>query len=73
MAKNSLNNHRIGAVKNRSQVFNPLTNQFIKRDTTTGKFISCSDKKYKGVEQEKNSNVKNVKDKDSNPNIIKKS
>jgi hypothetical protein len=53
MAKNTKEGHRIGAVKERSQVYNEKTDQYIKRDTKTGKFISASDKKYKGVEMEK--------------------
>ena len=28
---------RIGAVKDRSQTYNPKTDQWVKRDTTTGK------------------------------------
>lgn len=32
MAKNTNSNYRIGAVKTRSQVKNPVTNQFVKRD-----------------------------------------
>jgi hypothetical protein len=48
-------NHRIGAVKNRSQVFNEKIDRFIKRDSDTGKFMDVkSDKKpFKGVRKEK--------------------
>jgi hypothetical protein len=48
-------NHRIGAVKNRSQVFNEKIDRFIKRDSDTGKFMNVkSDKKpFKGVRKEK--------------------
>jgi len=53
MAKNSNSGYRIGAVKDRTQTFNPKTNQYIKRDSATGKFISVSNNKYKGVELEK--------------------
>ena len=53
MAKNTKEGHRVGAVKERTQVFNEKTGQYIKRDTTTGKFISSSTNKYKGVEIEK--------------------
>jgi hypothetical protein len=52
MAKNTNNNTRIGAVKERSQVFNPKTEQYVKRDTTTGKFIAASTTKFKGVSME---------------------
>jgi hypothetical protein len=37
----------------RSQTFNTKTKQYVKRDTTTGKFIAASDNKYKGVKLEK--------------------
>ena len=43
MAKNTKDGHRVGAVKDRSQIYNPVTEQYIKRDTKTGKFISSSD------------------------------
>jgi hypothetical protein len=32
-------NARVGAVKDRSQVLNPKTDQYVKRDTETGKFM----------------------------------
>jgi hypothetical protein len=53
MAKNTKEGHRIGAVKERSQVYNEKTDQYIKRDTKTGKFVSSSSNKYKGIEMEK--------------------
>ncbi len=43
---------RKGAIKDRSQVYNPKTEQYVKRDTTTGKFIAVSDNKFKGVRNE---------------------
>ena len=36
--------HRNGAVKDRSQTFNPVTKQWVKRDSDTGRFM---DKKSK--------------------------
>jgi len=47
--------HRHGAVRGRSQVHNPRTDKWIKRDTATGRFIdSKSDSKpFKGVRKEK--------------------
>lgn len=40
MAKNGVkNNARVGAVKGRSQVKNPKTGNWIKRDTATGRFM----------------------------------
>jgi hypothetical protein len=53
MGKNTKEGHRVGAVKERTQVYNPKTEQYVKRDTKTGKFISASDNKYKGVTEEK--------------------
>lgn len=34
------NNARKGMVRGRSQVFNPKTSQYVKRDTKTGKFLN---------------------------------
>lgn len=47
--------HRNGAVKERSQVLNPKTDQYVKRDTETGRFIDVktSGGKFKGVREEK--------------------
>ena len=56
MAKNTGKNHRKGAVKDRTQVFNGKTQQFIKRDATTGKFISSKNTPYKGVTKESKNN-----------------
>lgn len=41
MAKNppAGDNRRIGAVRDRSQTYNPVTERWVKRDTTTGKFM----------------------------------
>lgn len=49
-------NRRHGAVKGRSQTFNPKTEQWVKRDTQTGKFMDVKqdDTKFKGVRKEKN-------------------
>lgn len=56
MAKNgkSGDGHRNGAVKDRSQTFNPKTETWTKRDSNTGKFMdSKSDgKPFKGVTKE---------------------
>lgn len=49
-------NARIGAVKDRSQVHNPKTNLWVKRDTNTGRFmdVKTSDSTpFKGVRKEK--------------------
>lgn len=48
-------NRRNGAVKKRSQVLNPKTNKWVKRDTETGRFMDgkADDKPFKGVRKEK--------------------
>lgn len=53
MAKNSGEGYRIGIVKGRTQVYNPKTEQFIKRDTQTGQFLSSKESPYKNIKQEK--------------------
>lgn len=49
-------NARKGAVKTRSQVHNPKTGLWVKRNTKTGQFIdvkTSSPKPFKGVRKEK--------------------
>ena len=48
-------NHRIGAVRSRSQTLNPKTNLFTKRNTETGRFMDVkqNDTPFKGVRKEK--------------------
>lgn len=48
--------HRIGAVRDRSQTYNPKTNHWVKRDSETGQFINqkADNKPFKGVRKEKN-------------------
>lgn len=48
-------NRRHGAVKERSQVLNPKTGLYVKRDANTGKFmdVKTSGGKFKGVRKEK--------------------
>lgn len=57
MAKNKPvgDNARKGAVKQRSQVLNPKTNLYVKRDSETGKFmdVKTTGGKFKGVRKEK--------------------
>lgn len=55
MARNSGTGARKGAVSGRSQVYNPTTGNYIKRDTTTGKFLDVKSdgKPFKGVRKEK--------------------
>lgn len=47
--------HRNGAVRSRSQTLNPKTNQWVKRDTTTGQFMDVKQDgtPFKGVRKEK--------------------
>ena len=46
---------RHGAVRERSQTFNPQTEQFVKRDTNTGRFMDVKQdgSPFKGVRKEK--------------------
>ncbi len=55
MATNRPNdNARIGAVKSRSQTFNPKTGLWVKRDSKTGLFIDVKESGgvFKGVRKE---------------------
>lgn len=47
--------HRNGMVKGRSQVLNPVTGLFVKRDTSTGRFmdVKMDGTPFKGVRKEK--------------------
>jgi len=47
--------HRNGSVKGRTQVYNPKTDAWVKRDTDSGRFIDMKsdDKPFKGVRKEK--------------------
>jgi hypothetical protein len=55
MARNTNKGFRNGAVKERSQVLNPKTEKWTKRDAETGRFMSTKDDgtPYKGVRKEK--------------------
>lgn len=57
MAKNGKtgDGHRNGQVKGRSQTYNPKTENWVKRDTDTGKFMDgkSDDKPFKGIRKEK--------------------
>jgi len=57
MAKNppTGDGHRIGAVRERSQTYNPKTGSWVKRDTNTGRFIDqkSDGDPFKGVRKEK--------------------
>lgn len=56
MAKNKPNgdDQRIGAVKARSQVYNPKIDRWVKRDAQTGRFmdVKMDTTKFKGVRKE---------------------
>ncbi len=47
--------HRNGAVRDRSQTYNPKTEQFVKRDSDSGRFLDVKQdgNKFKGVRREK--------------------
>jgi len=46
---------RKGAVKNRTQVYNPKIERYVKRNTETGQFmdVKSDGEKFKGVRKEK--------------------
>ncbi|HOP65953.1 MAG TPA: hypothetical protein PLX66_02930 [Bacilli bacterium] len=48
-------NARVGAVKNRSQTYNPKTKKIVKRNTQTGEFMHNKVTKgiFKGIRKEK--------------------
>ncbi|WP_192815140.1 hypothetical protein [Treponema pedis] len=48
-------NHRNGAVRGRSQTYNPKTGQYVKRDAETGQFMDVKQSRtpFKGVRKEK--------------------
>lgn len=56
MAKNGKtgDGHRNGAVKDRSQIYNPKTESWVKRDRETGRFMDgkADNKPFKGVTKE---------------------
>jgi hypothetical protein len=57
MAKNGKvgDGHREGAVRGRSQVFNPRSDRWVKRDGDTGRFMDVkhNDTPFKGVRRER--------------------
>ncbi len=56
MAKNAPtgDKHRKGMVKRRSQIFNPVTKRWVKRNAETGQFMNVKQggTPYKGVRKE---------------------
>lgn len=57
MAKNAPigDGRRIGAVRRRSQTFNPVTKQWVKRNADTGQFmdVKSDGSPFKGVRKER--------------------
>jgi hypothetical protein len=54
MAKNTGKGYREGEVRQRSQIHNPLTDEWVKRNTKTGRFVEVnkSGEPFKGVRRE---------------------
>lgn len=54
MAKNTGKGYRKGSVKDRTQIQNPKTGQWVKRDTETGRFMDAKEdgEPFKGVAKE---------------------
>lgn len=63
MGRNTGEEHRIGAVVNRIQYYNPKTKMYVKMNTETNKIMSCSKNPYKGIRNG------NKKDQDSDEDI----
>lgn len=55
MAKNTGDDHRIGAVRDRSQTYNPKNDTYVKRNADTGQFMGVKQggTPFKGVRKEK--------------------
>jgi hypothetical protein len=55
MATNTGKSYRKGAVKGKSQTYNPVTGQYVKRDAATGRFEATKKDgtPFKGVTKEK--------------------
>jgi hypothetical protein len=55
MAKNTGDGFRHGEIRDRSQVYNPETKQWIKRDSETGEFLDVKSdgEPFKGVRKER--------------------
>lgn len=55
MASNTGKGSRKGAVRGRSQVLNPKTKTYVKRDSATGQFMDnkSDSKPFKGIRKEK--------------------
>jgi len=55
MAKNTGEGHREGEVRERSQVYNPVTKKWTKRDSDTEEFIDVKQngEPFKGVRKER--------------------
>ena len=53
MGTNTGNGHRKGQVKNRKQVFNPKTQQWVEINPETGKIIATKSEPFKGVRKHK--------------------
>lgn len=55
MAKNTGEGHRLGSVIDRTQTYNPQNDTYVKRDTTTGRFmdVKSDGTPFKGVAKEK--------------------
>jgi hypothetical protein len=52
VAKNTGDDFRRGSVTDRSQTFNPKTDQFVKRNDGSGRFMAAKNTPYKGVARE---------------------
>lgn len=53
MAKNTDDGYRVGAVKGRAQLLNPVTGRYVKIDTNTGRILEekKTEGPYKGIRE----------------------
>ncbi len=74
MARNTGKDSRKGSVSKRTQVYNPSTGHYIKRDSETGRFmdVKSDGKPFKGVVKEKSSVKSNPSVKKSTANKAEK-
>ncbi len=56
MGKNTGEGYRIGAIKNRSQTYNPKTSLYVKRDES-GHFMACKETPFKNVRREESAKM----------------
>lgn len=70
MAINTGKGHRTGVVSDRTQVFNPKTSKYVKRDAQTGQFLACKDSPFKNIRNEEVIKKNKTKNKTKNKKTV---